>query len=115
MTIRQTRPEEFDDRIIFMSMFKDIDWTKNRSYKECFSNSAKLRDFAKRFPLGRWSFLSPGEEEKSCGMQNYKPEGQWNSTADVMVANFQDSGHPFFGDSRKRNADDVRESLQCGR
>ena len=29
-------------------------------------------------------------------MHNYKLEGQWNSTADVMVAYFQDSGHTFF-------------------
>ena len=28
MTVRQTSPEEFEDRIIVMSMFNDIDWTK---------------------------------------------------------------------------------------
>ena len=37
-----------------------------------------------------------GEEEKWYGTQNYKPEGQWNSTADVMVSSFEDSGHPVF-------------------
>ena len=26
----------------------------------------------------------------------YKPEGQWNSAADVTVANFEESGHPVF-------------------
>ena len=26
----------------------------------------------------------------------FKPEGQWNSTADVTVANFEESGHPVF-------------------
>ena len=46
--------------------------------------------------MGHWSFLGPGEEEKWYGTKNYKPEGQWNSTADVMVANFEDSGHPVF-------------------
>ena len=50
----------------------------------------------KRFPLGHQSFLGPGEEEKWYGTHSYKPEGQWNSTADVMVANFKDSGHRFF-------------------
>ena len=55
-----------------------------------------VRDYAKKCPLGHWSFLGLGEEEKWYGTQKYKPEGQWNSTADVMVSNFEDSGHPVF-------------------
>ena len=39
----QTSPEIFKHRIIFMSMFNDIDWTKNGNYNECFSNSEKVR------------------------------------------------------------------------
>ena len=35
-TVRKTRPEEFEDRIILMSMFNDIAWTKNGNYNECF-------------------------------------------------------------------------------
>ena len=42
------------------------------------------------------SFLGLVEEEKRYGTHNYKPEGQWNSTADVMGAKFNDSGHPVF-------------------
>ena len=36
------------------------------------------------------------KKKKWYGTQNYKPEGQWNSTADVMVSSFEDSGHPVF-------------------
>ena len=106
MTVRKTRPidvvehrhedEEFEDRIIFMSMFNDVDWTVNGNYTECFSNSEMVRDHARKIPLRQWSFKGPGEEEKWCGMQNYTPEGQWNTAADVTVANFKDSGHLFF-------------------
>ena len=71
-----------------MSMFNDIDWIRNGNSKESFSNSQK--------GLGHWSFLGLGEEEEWYGTQNYKLEGPWNSTADVMVANIEDSGHPFF-------------------
>ena len=74
LTVRQTCLEEFEDRIIFMSVFNDIDWSKNGNYKD-FSNSEMVRDNAKRFPLGRWS--GPREEGKWYGTQNYKPEGQW--------------------------------------
>ena len=56
MTVRQTRPEEFDDRIIFMSMFKDIDWTKNRSYKECFFEFCKVKRFREKISVGTLVF-----------------------------------------------------------
>ena len=42
MTVRKTRPEEFEDRIIFMSMFNNIDWTSNGNYKECFFSNSEL-------------------------------------------------------------------------
>ena len=79
-----------------MSMFNDIDWTEEGNHDECFSSSENVKDFAKKIPLGHWSFLGPGEQEKWYGTHNYKPEGQWNTTADVVVANFKDSGHPVF-------------------
>ena len=65
-------------------------------FLECFSNSEKAKDFAKRFPLGHWSFFDPGEKVKWYGTHNDKLEGQWNTVADVIVANFKDSGHPVF-------------------
>ena len=37
------------------------------------------------------------EKKKKCyGTHTYKPEGQWNKTADVMLENFKESGHPIF-------------------
>ena len=75
----QTSPEESKDRIIFMSMFNDIDW--------------KVKNYARRFPLGHWSFLGPGEKDKVYGTRNDKPEGKWNVTADLKVRNFEGSGN----------------------
>ena len=86
VTLHGTGLEEFEDRIIFMSMF-NIARSKDGNYKECLSNPEIVRDFARTFPLGHGFFLGPGEEEKRYGTQNYKPEGQWNSTAEVMVSN----------------------------
>ena len=37
-----------------------------------------------------------GEEEKWYGTHTYEPGGQWNSAADVTVANCEDTGHPAF-------------------
>ena len=41
---RQTSPEEFEDRIVFMSMFNAVDWTKEENSKDCFSNSEKVKN-----------------------------------------------------------------------
>ena len=43
----QNKSRRVQDRIIFMSMFNDIDRTKNGKYKECFSTSEKVKDFEK--------------------------------------------------------------------
>ena len=91
MTVSQTRPEG-SLHVHFQRHRLD----QEGNYNECFSDFEKVRDFAKRFSLGHWSFLGPGEKEKWYGTHSYKSEGQWLSTADVMVANFQDSGHQYF-------------------
>ena len=44
-------PEKFEDRIIFMSTFNDIDWTENGNSEKCVSNSDQVKDYAERFSL----------------------------------------------------------------
>ena len=41
---RNIEPERFTDRIIFMSMFNDIDWTRKGNEGICFSNSEKVKE-----------------------------------------------------------------------
>ena len=87
----QTCPEEFELKIESSSCLCST--SKKGNYNERFSNSEKVKNYAKRFQLGLWSFLSPGEEEKWYGTHTYKLEGMWNITAGVTVDNFKDSGH----------------------
>ena len=54
---RQTNPEQFEVRILFMSTFNDIDWTKNGNSDVCISNARDVSDYAKEFQRGHWSFL----------------------------------------------------------
>ena len=59
MTVRKTRPEEFEDRIIFMSMFNDIDWTTN-GYKDCFFRILKWQEITQgnfRWDIGLFAVL----------------------------------------------------------
>ena len=62
----------------------------------CVSNSEKVKEYAKRFSQGHWTFLGPGDEKKWYGTLPYTPEGKWDSTADQMVERFKDTGHPVF-------------------
>ena len=67
MTELQREPEQFKDRIIFMSMYNDIVWEERGNTEECEKISFVVANYARRFPLGRRSFLGPGSEKKWCG------------------------------------------------
>ena len=44
---RNIKPEEFTGRIVFMSMFNDIDWTRQGNDGICFSNPEEVKEYAK--------------------------------------------------------------------
>ena len=89
-------PEQFQGRIIFMSMFNDIIWGIKDNEKECIANSTLVSLFAKRFPAGHWSFLGPGSETKWYSTYNERPQGEWDRVAELMMIKFGESGHPVF-------------------
>ena len=64
---RNIKPEEFTDRIMFMSIFNDIDWTSKGNDGICISFSEKVKEYAKRFSQGHWTFVGPGYEKKWYG------------------------------------------------
>ena len=80
----QCKPEDFADRIIFMSMYTDIE-SEARGKERCEYNSQTVADFARRFPRGHWSFLEPGSEEKMYGTHTNRPDGSWNQSAENMM------------------------------
>ena len=58
------RTEQFQGRIIFMSMFNDIIWWSKDSQTECIAFSIVVSFFPEGFPAGRWSFFGFGSETK---------------------------------------------------
>ena len=64
----QSEPEQFNDKIIFMSMYNDIAWEEK-------GNTA---NYARRFPRGRWSFWGRGSGKKWYGTYSDKPDGSWD-------------------------------------
>ena len=117
----QTCPEKFENRIIFMFMFNHIDWTE-ANLKNVFRISTKSRiTQKKRFPRGHGSFLGSGTEDKWDGTHNPDPEGEWNTTVDVMGEIFQrkrTSSTPSYQCVESRSLERERwkiyDSLHCG-
>ena len=113
---RNIEPENFEDRIIFMSMFNDIDWTKRGNTETCISNTGQFKNCAKQFSQGHRTFLSPGYENKWYGNLSYTHEGTWDSIATQIVGRFKATRHPVVKSisalsrgilKRKKNRDTV--------
>ena len=96
----QCEPEHFTDRIIFMSMYNDIEWRAKGSKERCEYNSQTVANYAHRLTRGHWSFLGCGSEEKWCGTYTNRPDESWNQSAENLMANFSRSGDPIFRASR---------------
>ena len=96
MTDLQCEPEQFKGRIIFMSVYNDIDLTRRGNQEKCMMNFVTVANYARRLPRGRWSFLGPGSEKKWYGTYSDKPCGDWDKTAERMMLNLAESGHSIF-------------------
>ena len=59
-----------------MSMLNDVDWTIKGNDEICVSKSEKVKQYAKRFLQGHWTFLGPGDDKKWHGTLLYTPEGK---------------------------------------
>ena len=92
----QCDPADCKDRIIFMSMFNDIEWEARGNEERCEYNSQTIKQDARRFPRGHLSFLGPGSEKKWYGTYDGIPSGYWTQAAEKMLLNFEKSGHPIF-------------------
>ena len=96
MTELQCEPDQFKGRIIFVSMYNDIVWWERGNTETCITNSVTVANYARRFLLGRWSFWGPGSQKKWYGTYSDKPDGYRGKTAERMMLNFPESGHPTF-------------------
>ena len=52
MSELKCEPEQFQGRIIFMSMYNDIEWRTKGSEENCIANSVNVATYVRRFPQG---------------------------------------------------------------
>ena len=86
-------PEDFQDRILSMLWFNDIEWTERGNSGIIFQipNMSRLTRRDSRKDTG--PFTGPGEEKKWYGTLRYTPEGTWESIA-TQNGSFKETGHP---------------------
>ena len=88
--------EEFNGRIILMSMLNDISRGSEHNEQECESNVNLVSIYARRLSPGRWSFLGPGSEKKCYSTHDSRPQGEWDRVAESMMIRLRERGHPVF-------------------
>ena len=70
---------------------------KKRGTKEnCIANAHRVTEYARRFTRGHWSFLWSGSKKKWFGTHVNKLDGELNKTAEGMMLNIAERGHPEF-------------------
>ena len=79
-----------------MSMFNDISCDRKGNKEECLANARVVKEYAKKFGIGQWSFIGPGSEKKWYSAEENSPQGAWDHIADEMLLEFAESGHPIF-------------------
>ena len=62
----------------------------------CENNSKTIKQYARRFPRGYWSFLGPRSETQWHGTYDHRPDGSWDRTSEKMLLKFAGSSHPIF-------------------
>ena len=92
---KNIQPEAFKDRIIFISMFNNIDWSKRKNDDNCISNAEKVKN-AMKFSQRSWTFLGPGSEKVVWKIFFRSKKIEWDSLANKMVWRFKETGHPVF-------------------
>ena len=77
-------------------MCNDIDWGRRGNKGKCLANAHRIAEYGRRFSRGHLSFLGPGSEKKWYGTHVSKLAGQWDKTAEDVMLDLAESGHPIF-------------------
>ena len=95
---RNIEPEKFTDRMdhLHVNVPRHRLDKKRKRWNLFFEFTKKVKDYAKRFLQGHWTFLGLEDEKKWLELLSYTPEGKSDFTATQMVERFKDTRHPKF-------------------
>ena len=90
---KNIQPENFEDRIIFMSMFNDILWKSDD--ENCISTLRKSRITRRNSFQDFELFCVQGRKRDGMATLTIKKDSSIR-TANKMVQHFKETGHPIF-------------------
>ena len=91
-----TEPFESRGRIIFLSFFNEIEWSKRGNEKKCLENAKEVTEHAKQFQSGHWCFCGLGQERVWHRTSSDTPTRKRDRIARKMTQKFEDASHPIF-------------------
>ena len=77
-----------------MSMYNDIEWELGKTNAYVWRMHLWL--LLQGSSLGHWSFHGPGSETKWNAIETFKPGGERDRVAELMMNNLRESGHLVF-------------------
>ena len=86
---KHVTPENFSARIVFMTMFNDIELEKKGNEDSCPITSGKIKDYASKFNDGHWAFLGRGEGSEWYQGFTTNHKVKWDLCASQMVEDFE--------------------------
>ena len=91
-------PEQFQGRIIFMSMFNDIIWRTKDNEQECAANATLVVFFfcKKDFQQDVGHSSEVGQRQSGIRQRKKDQEEKLDRVAELMMIKFGESGHPVF-------------------
>ena len=105
-------PENFTERILFMSMLNDISCGTKDNEEEGLAHAKVVSLYVRKFGTGQWSFIGPGSKKKWYSMKKDSPQGIWDNIAEKMLLEFADSGCPIFRAATPLSREQLRSKAQ---
>ena len=112
---RNIEPEKFEDRIIFMSMFNDIDWSKRGHSERCIQipNKSRITRRDSREDTGHSSALETKRSGMELSTAHLKVKA--DSIASQMVERFKETRiNAFESWNSEMKKQQRHHTLQCG-
>ena len=92
MTGWNCTPEKFPGRITYIPIYNDIEWRNKSNERVCLANASTVGCYARRFALLHSLFHEPGSETKWNATDMFKPGGEWDRVAKLIMENLRKKG-----------------------
>ena len=107
------QPEKFEDRIIFMSMYKNIVWTTAENKENGIRYALEVQAYAKK-PF-RTLVIPRTRNRRKAVWNALQAKGLGSNAAEMMMIHLRESGHPIYFEEQVHWTEDLWKSKGGGK